>query len=334
LQVRPITTLHTEKFTILDNSNIVESYPGISLPLTYSFIREAYAGVFRNSVYIATKSNKIVNANDGVFENMLGHVNGRVYYKISNWYALIKCLPFHKKIIPVWQDMMGVNESSLPDGNAEISFLGRAKTYINFLFALLGAPKSMKRLEADFTAVNDWFQKVYHENLSGEELRDLYDGLGKRILSKWGITLINDMYAFIFTGLLKSVFKKAGFENHEEKTNSYISGVANIESLKPIKELIRITNLIVQENKTGDLGSLKNDTDAFAFLKTEGSVQTKINHYIAVFGDRCPEELKLESKTFRTSPILLIQKIIGYTEDPLKLASISESLNEEKEASV
>ena len=40
LQVRPITTLKDMKeMIVLDNSNIVESYPGISLPLTQDFVQ-------------------------------------------------------------------------------------------------------------------------------------------------------------------------------------------------------------------------------------------------------------------------------------------------------
>jgi pyruvate,water dikinase len=46
LQARPITTIPDKEEIILDNSNIVESYPGVSLPLTASFVKEAYAGVF------------------------------------------------------------------------------------------------------------------------------------------------------------------------------------------------------------------------------------------------------------------------------------------------
>lgn len=42
LQVRPITTLNTDSLLILDNSNIVESYPNISLPLTCSFVDIVY----------------------------------------------------------------------------------------------------------------------------------------------------------------------------------------------------------------------------------------------------------------------------------------------------
>ena len=47
LQVRPITTLKTDDPLIMDNSNIVESYPGISSPLTTSFVDLVYSGVFK-----------------------------------------------------------------------------------------------------------------------------------------------------------------------------------------------------------------------------------------------------------------------------------------------
>ena len=46
LQARKITTLDDTNPLILDNSNIVESYPGISLPLTCSFVNSVYGGIF------------------------------------------------------------------------------------------------------------------------------------------------------------------------------------------------------------------------------------------------------------------------------------------------
>ena len=52
LQARPITTLdraggQRDERQIWDNSNIVESYGGITTPLTFSFARRAYEGVYR-----------------------------------------------------------------------------------------------------------------------------------------------------------------------------------------------------------------------------------------------------------------------------------------------
>src|SRR6185369_13315814 len=52
LQARPITTLGAEcaaggnKANVWDNSNIVESYAGVTTPLTFSFIRTAYTAVY------------------------------------------------------------------------------------------------------------------------------------------------------------------------------------------------------------------------------------------------------------------------------------------------
>jgi phosphoenolpyruvate synthase/pyruvate phosphate dikinase len=40
LQSRPVTTLTKKETIIWDNSNIVESYPGLTLPLTFSFIQK------------------------------------------------------------------------------------------------------------------------------------------------------------------------------------------------------------------------------------------------------------------------------------------------------
>lgn len=55
LQARPITTLRNQSPIILDNSNIVESYPGVSLPLTQSFVKEIYYKVFRYCILHLSK---------------------------------------------------------------------------------------------------------------------------------------------------------------------------------------------------------------------------------------------------------------------------------------
>lgn len=49
LQMRPITTIHREDLVVLDNTNIIESYPNVTLPLSYSFASMAYSNLFRRS---------------------------------------------------------------------------------------------------------------------------------------------------------------------------------------------------------------------------------------------------------------------------------------------
>jgi rRNA processing protein Krr1/Pno1 len=61
-------------------------------PLTYSFAVHVYTRVYRAFVALLGVPSKTVEANAAVFGNMLGRVDGRVYYNLVNWYrALALC---------------------------------------------------------------------------------------------------------------------------------------------------------------------------------------------------------------------------------------------------
>ncbi len=88
LQARKITSFTEEETEVYDNSNIVESYPGITLPLSESFARAAYTGVFSGLARRIWKKEELIEQFSSLFENMVGSVNGAMYYKINNWNTL------------------------------------------------------------------------------------------------------------------------------------------------------------------------------------------------------------------------------------------------------
>ncbi|URZ05600.1 phosphoenolpyruvate synthase [Clostridium felsineum] len=328
LQVRPITTLMISESIILDNSNIVESYPNITLPLTTSFIREAYYGVFRGLTLRCFKNEKLVESYEEVLKEMVDSANGRMYYKISNWYTIIKFLPFSKKIIPIWQEMMGVSNKVHSKEKKDIKFYTRVSIYINVIVEAFRVRKEMDKLNCDFNKVKEQFDINYSDGLTNEGLIKLYGNIEKVLLKNWDITLLNDLYAFVFTGLLKARMKKLKIENIELEINNYISGVSNIESLKPIKKLIELSKKAVEgKDVIETLYKLKNDNMVYEYLnKSASDYSVELREYIDLYGDRSLEELKLESKTFRSSPILLINKILEYTEHKDKLNDMWENL--------
>ena len=301
LQARPITTLSQEHPLILDNSNIVESYPGLSLPLTCSFVKIVYGGIFKSISRRVLKNERELAKYDSVFANMVGHVNGRIYYKISNWYTVIKFMPMNHKLIPIWQDMMGVKIKQYDKEAVKLPKLVRMKTYFNVIAEMWNVPKNMIKLNEDFVRINKGFYERYHEEISSQELVALYQELYDTLFSCWDVTLLNDIYAFLFTGIVK---KRLG-----ESGNQVISGISNIESMKPIREMIRLA----YEKK--DLG--------------EKEYQERFDAYIREYGDRNLEELKLESRTFRSNPELLTEKILQYNEDPEKLSDMYHKLIQE-----
>lgn len=280
LQARPITTLSTDTPIILDNSNIVESYPGISLPLTQDFVRSIYHGIFYRLVLRITKNQALVDGMDKYLADMTDTANWRIYYRISNWYAVLKLLPFSGKIISVWQNMLGVSNRTVaaPD---DIAVPLRTKLTVlrSFLHFHFHAPEYMDELNAGFDNRFARYQKQVEVSETPDELLAVYEEIKAGILADWDLTLINDMYTFVHTAL-------AGKKNKE-----LIADVKNLESMKPVLAI----NTLAETAKIHGM-------DSAVYREAASS-------YIDRYGDRCLCELKLETRTYRTNPELLDEYI-------------------------
>ncbi len=294
LQVRPITTLPKQNKIILDNSNIVESYPGISYPLTQDFASVVYTQVFTSVVTLLSSQSK---ANDvqGIVENMVQPCNGRMYYSINQWYTLLHCLPFKKKIIPIWQEMLGVESNEIVlEKNIPFSIFDKMIMFIKFPWLLYRTPKKMKQLDDYFVIQIEHYKNQVKKCKTSEEYLSLYKEMEIELGKKWGITLLNDLYAFIFTALAK------------KKHQNELQNIAQLESIKPVYALQQIV----------------------AVAKTQGMNSSKyhqmVGKYIENYGDRCLEELKLETKTFRTNPELLDAYITSMLECKVSLETSHE----------
>lgn len=314
LQARPITTLQrSDSHVILDNSNIVESYPGITLPLTQSFIREAYYRVFRSVVLRLTREPRTVAALEDTLRNMVDAASGRVYYRISNWYDVILLLPFSGKIIPIWQEMLGVkNRTVTSHPDRKIGLITHAKVTFSFVRLILTCPRLMEQLDGYFQEIIAAFEAVDIDRADSEEILAHYKNLLQKVTEKWDLTLVNDMYAFLFTGLLKSRLKARKIPDADRVANLCISGLNGIESMKPVRALTEMAALAARQGELPRLQGIQSRSDYEAYVAHGGALAEKMAEYIRQYGDRNAEELKLESRTFRTNPELLAQKILQY----------------------
>lgn len=270
LQARPITTLRGKGKIILDNSNIAESYPARTLPMTREFAREVYYRIFRSLFLRVSGDEKLTDSISENLRNMVASADGSLYYRIENWYALLKLLPFSKKIIAIWQNMLGVENKTIPDTRVDASAWIKLKIAFRFAYYLIRTPREMEKL-------NGWFEAKYPEfRAQVDEARDIdsllavYHSLIEGITERWDITLINDMYAFLFTAL------------SGEKNKAALANIRNLESMRPVLELKKLA----KARRSPEYESLK-------------------ERYIEEYGDRVLGELKLETKTYRTNPELL-----------------------------
>ncbi|MBQ1596772.1 MAG: hypothetical protein II084_06325 [Clostridia bacterium] len=280
LQARPITTFRGKDLIVLDSSNIVESYPDLTLPLSMSFAKEIYYEIFRALLVRATNGSSVVSELDASLRDMVAMANGRVYYRITSWYDILRLMPFSDRFIAIWQEMLGVSNKAV-DSDLKVPIRTKAvmlKTILNYLQI---TPREMDQLSEFYeTYANDLEQEL--DRLAraegAEKVRGLlrkYHSLKNDVIPRWDITLMNDMYAFLFTAL-------SGKKNREQ-----LSNLSNLASMEPAKAM----NALAETARTQGM-----DSDAY---------RTQKEQFLSDYGDRCLGELKLETRTYRTNPELV-----------------------------
>ena len=115
LQTRPITRLPaptqpTDRRVVFDNSNIQESYCGVTTPLTFSFANNAYRTVYEQTMRVMGAPEKQIQDHKEMLANLLGLIHGRIYYNINNWYRGLLLLPAFKTNKSDMERMMGLTD--------------------------------------------------------------------------------------------------------------------------------------------------------------------------------------------------------------------------------
>ena len=316
LQSRPITTLgnrknESGKINVFDNSNIVESYGGITTPLTFSFIRTVYENVYIELCKIFNVKQEKIEMNAQMFKNMLALIDGRVYYNLYGWYGLLSMFPGLGNNKKFMEQMMGVKES-LPDDLFPVpqaTFKDKLGLISTGYGLVKGFFKIRKMTNKFYDRLNDALEEKNIDNMDLYELHDYYYELESKLLHKWDAPLVNDFLAMIFYGKLKQkciqIFKDEGNLLHNDLLCSE-GGIISAEPAKRIKELADIA-------KDNDelINLLENDD--ILLVKKElakySEFNQKLNEYLDKFSDRCLQELKLETETLKDNPRSLYHSI-------------------------
>jgi pyruvate,water dikinase len=323
LQSRPITTLAQpsgtdlgEDLTIWDNSNIVESYPGVTSPLTFSFARYVYSHVYQAFSRLMGVPAAAVQEHRAVFENMLGRVDGRVYYNLLNWYRALALFPGFKANRAFMEGMMGVSEA-LPEAMANRiappSDNGWERFVDNLKLARVGLGLVWHELRIKAT-IREFYARLDQalsrpdteiDNMQPAQLAAEYRLLERRLLARWDAPLVNDFLCMIAFGAAQKAMTRWAGEDGVAHLSATLIGQGDIVSAEPAR-MIRAMGLMVRERPdvvkrlaAGDVGGVSEPPE----------LRAAFDRYIAKFGDRCTQELKLESRTLHEDPTQVLRAI-------------------------
>jgi phosphoenolpyruvate synthase/pyruvate phosphate dikinase len=341
LQTRPITSVHstqnqlgTEKNNriIWDNSNIVESYPGITSPLTFSYIRTAYKNVYLQLASLMGASKKTLKENELVFSQMLGYLNGRVYYNLLSWYKVLALFPGYSLNAEFMENMMGVKERFTLEKTKKSSKITASFRTLVMLTKIVINRFTIKRQSIEFRKEVDRslaeIKQLNLSEMSAYAIKKRWIELDAELTPKWKAPLINDSFAMIYFGKLTKLIKKYKLSDQDNLQNDLLCGSKDIISVEPIHRSIAIATEIGENPALKTLFLESSPEDIWIKLTYENqAILIKIKRYIEEFGERCVGELKLETISYKQDPTLFISILKSFVKQGITTKSSTSNID-------
>ncbi|MBE7018891.1 MAG: hypothetical protein E7413_03315 [Ruminococcaceae bacterium] len=314
LQARTIATYSfcdkNKPLTILDNSNIIESYSGVTTPLTYTFAKDVYTKIYNQTLKSFFVKDSAIKSIQDDLANMIVFYENKIYYRLNSWYKMTALYPGYEKNKKYMENMMGVKVELVETKKA--AKIREIRIYTSFIKKMLLMKRHSKKFIEKFNAVTKPYYGSDFKGVKNTELLSVYNSLETEILDDFITPIANDMGAMIFYGFLTNLLKKQNIQNYEGLISAVISKQGNVESAQQSEKLLWIIKQIKNDQELSNLFLTKSTETIIQKMDSDSPVFTAIREYIYQYGARMMDELKLETITLFEDPTFLIETIKHY----------------------
>ncbi|MFD3703164.1 phosphoenolpyruvate synthase [Nocardia sp. NPDC058658] len=336
LQSRPITTLAAPpapgrtvelrgagetipagELRIWDNSNIIESFNGVTSPLTYTTAADIYGRVYRGYAQSLGVPEEQLRQTDAWTSVLLGTFHGHVYYNLLHWYRMVGIAPGYPLNRKVLEAALGVDEP-LEDDIAKTlrpfvfrspiaRLRSRALTTVTYVRRLFGIDDMVEQFSAEFYRVYDEYDALDYTTLTGPQAYEAYRKVDKDLVERWGPLMVLDAILLTLTGFTYLLTKLFLPKAPEWFLYAVVGPGADVESAEPARAMTELARLVRAD---ADLTELVNSTapeQIYAELQQSGreGFLAQVDSYIERYGYRSLDELKLETPDLREDPASL-----------------------------
>jgi rifampicin phosphotransferase len=354
LQTRPITTLppdavfnpgiNGDEPVIWDNSNIVESFAGVTTPLTFTHVNRCYSEVYYQFCRLMGVPEQVIQNHESMFRNMLGLIRGRIYYNLLNWYRLLSLLPGLDRSSGFMETMMGVKQSLTPELLAVLETQLRAPRY-SFFQRIALQTRVVYHIARTRRYIDDFMSRIerIRTPLEKQDLRllslpqqlALYRMLEEEVLKHWTAPIVNDTRCMVAFGMLKSLTSKWVEQRRPDATavqgslqNDLLCGEGDLLSTDPTRMLMRIAKAVdVAPADVRDRFMCEDPTELWISLNNgfAPDIRAMFADFLDKYGFRCADELKLEEPDLHEDPGFALASVQSYVRMEMYASDAMES---------
>ncbi len=353
LQSRPVTSLGevngedtvsheapTGQLRVWDNSNIIESYGGITSPLTFTFARHVYHQVYRWYCKSLMVPECLLRDMDEWQANRLGYFNGRVYYNLLNWYRMQHLLPFAGMKRRMMELSMGVEEAlseelardmrPLPHRSRVTEFAVRVVVSIVFTWRYFTSRRNVRQFLDRFGESFTRFDALDYESMSAEELYQQMLTLDRELLPSWGPMVALEAVILTSIGLLLGLTQRWLPDAPRWLYWNVGKPRGDVESAEPARRLHELVEMVLADPK---LERIVRETEPDAVHRRLAANDKRdflaaVDDYIVKYGYRSVNELKLEEPSMREDISVFFQLLRSSLSNPVRSVSRSEKRGE------
>ncbi len=318
LQSRPITGLAAAggELRLWDNSNIIESYGEMVAPLTYSFAGYVYHRVYREYCELLGVPERQMEGMDEWLPYMLGYFDGRVYYNLLNWYRVIRLIPgysINRRVLEIslgaepLEEGLAARQQPLEFRNGVEALVVRTAIAARFAWYFVTLHRLVDDFVDHFYRVYDEFESIEYERCSGPELYSMFKDMERRLLVRWGRMVVLEASIGLTFGTLYLLTRRWLPEAPDWLLYEAAKTSPDLESMQPLRRLDEIAAKVVADadlhRRVSELPREQLDAALRGSERpVDRDVVARIDAYLAEFGDRNANELKLEEPDLREDP--------------------------------
>ena len=321
LQARPVA-LDAEQKIIWSNTNITESFPGVTTVLTYTFARYFYRVIFYDFYKRMGASQTALHQSYEQLDHMIGFIKGRVYYSLSAFYYLHSLVSSFAAWRHTWEKMIGLETSyETPLYRSPGAPEGKRMTGEEEQTGWTRLEEIKKSHDRDMAEFHQWWEELFSPyrglDFAGWEplkLVHLFYHIWQEVGIHWGPTLNNDIMIQLSCEQVEQSMKGCGIEDGK-LLSGMLCGDEKLLSVEIILSAVRLSELVQVSPQLKK--EFEERTAKELWLWIEGGqcpqeFAEEVRKHLYWYGDRGLQELKVEKPSTRNAPWVLVQMIKDY----------------------